>query len=460
MEDRSGNQRQHQDTARKPVRLGAKVGIIMATGIVVGLSLLAFANHIYRNALYTRVRSLAIAFDSQKVASLRVDDMTGGGSDDAAQNYTYLKAKLAAVKRANEDLHFVYLMGRSANGSVYFLADSEKPGSEGFSARGEAYPEATPALKAVFTNSKPLIEGPSRDSYGNWLSALAPINNWQPGQRGEVVAVIGIDVPASFYLLFLALTGGTPILIAGLISGLVWSGEVLKRRRQAGAHFQAEMVSIASHELRTPLTGLRWSQEGLLKEKRLTKTQRQSVEAMYGSTLQLQESIEDILQLANLGAEHTQQLHLSATDVRQLLESVVLTQTLAAERQGVQLVFQKGWPDKLELVIDAVRAKRVFNNLVSNAIKYSLDGGKVELGYSQRKGKHIISVIDHGLGIPVAEQAKVFAGFYRASNVTAHGINGTGMGLYVSKAIIEQHGGAMWFTSAQNKGTSMFVELP
>ena len=98
--------------------------------------------------------------------------------------------------------------------------------------------------------------------------------------------------------------------------------------------------------------------------------------------------------------------------------------------------------------------KRVLNNLISNAIKY------VQVGHERVDGKHVITITDHGIGIPKSEQDKVFGGFYRASNAVAKESSGTGMGLYMSRNTIEQHGGKLWLKSDEGKGTTVYIQLP
>jgi signal transduction histidine kinase len=426
----------------QPPKTLLKVSYIMLAGLLVGGGLLYVTNKSYRNTLTSRVQSIARALDGGRVKTLKLPD-----DGETSMHYRFMKSKLAGIKAANKDIRFVYLMGRQGtpdDGFIYFMADSEPTNSDDYSPHGEKYPEASKALWAVFDNGKPMIEGPVSDSYGTWLSALAPVYSEKTGQ---LVAVAGLDVPASSYYWLLIAAGGGPVVVAALASGLVWVLDGFRRRRQENDHFQAEMVSIASHELRTPLTGLRWTQETMLDEK-LSKTQRDMVEAMYESTLRLQESIEDVLQLANIGAGKAQLLQVSDTDIKMLLTGIFKTQQLAAKTRGIKLKWIGDWPQAVVLPVDPTRIKRVFNNLISNAIKYSPDAGR-----------HIFSVADHGIGIPQSEQAEVFGGFYRASNAVSSEVNGTGMGLYVSRAIVGQHGGRIWFTSQEGKGTTVYVEL-
>jgi signal transduction histidine kinase len=104
--------------------------------------------------------------------------------------------------------------------------------------------------------------------------------------------------------------------------------------------------------------------------------------------------------------------------------------------------------------------KRVLHNMVSNAIKYSSHATTVTIAYRQDEKYHYIVVSDQGIGIPLNEQSKVFKGFYRASNATKHNIPGTGLGLYLVKAVLEQHHGSVSFISEENQGSTFTLCLP
>ena len=110
--------------------------------------------------------------------------------------------------------------------------------------------------------------------------------------------------------------------------------------------------------------------------------------------------------------------------------------------------------------IDQIPIKRAFSNLISNAIKYSPSNSKVTIDYELIEGDHVFTIKDSGIGIPKNEQSKVFEGFYRASNAVKQGINGTGMGLYLSRGVAEQHGGKLWLKSDEGQGTTIYLRLP
>jgi signal transduction histidine kinase len=438
----------------KSVPTGRIVALLIAAGLLVGVSAMTAAAVMYKNSLRTRVTTIAESLYGQGVSELN-GALT---SVEAENNYQYFKDRLARIKGVNADARFIYLMARNDNGGIYFLADSEPQDSQDHSPHGEPFPEATDKLKGVFNDRVPVVEGPVRDSYGTWLSALAPVYD---DRNHQLAGVVGMDVPATSYALLLGLAGGVPLLLALLASLIVYVSAQTRRRHLESVQFRAEMLSIASHELRTPLTGLRWSQESLLGRKFDASKQQRMLEIMHDSTLRLQESIEDILQLASLESGKQQRLFIKEADLRSMLEDIMSVQRLGAERRGVALTLADSWPDKLVVECDAQRLKRVFHNLLSNAIKYSEKGTEVLIGYGHsKKGGHVISVRDQGIGIPAEEQAKIWSGFYRASNAADHDVVGTGMGLYLSRSIVEQHGGRIWLESKVSEGTTVFVELP
>ena len=123
--------------------------------------------------------------------------------------------------------------------------------------------------------------------------------------------------------------------------------------------------------------------------------------------------------------------------------------------------FNEDYPEELKpLSIDPRLTRMVIENLVSNAIKYTPENGTITLSVKKKSGVVNIEVKDTGYGIPKAQQKKIFTKLFRADNVLAHDTEGTGLGLYIARSVVEQSGGKIWFESEENKGTSFFVDLP
>lgn len=398
----------------------------MLTALTLGFSASFVVNDMYRSYLSSRVASVAAAWpDSQ--------------AESAA------KQRLTDIQQAYSSASQVYLVQPNTNG-----------GYDRIDPAGVSHQVPSIYLISQLFANGPAIKGPLSDHWQKQVITTAPVIDPNTGQN---VAVIGIDVLSSTYLLVVAMAVIVPLLAGIAISLIVVAADRIRKRRREALRFRSELVSIASHELRTPLTGLRWSEEGLLKAK-LADGYRQTVKTMYDSTLRLQESIEDILQLANLQAGRNLGLRPAPTDLTELLTSIMTIQKLPAEQKNLTLKFSDNWPKQLVINCDPQRMKRVFNNLVSNAIKYARPGTDVLLDYEKTGDHHLLSLTDHGIGIPEAEQDKVFSGFYRASNAVKHEANGTGMGLYLSRQVVEQHGGRLWLKSKPDQGTTVFIELP
>ena len=109
---------------------------------------------------------------------------------------------------------------------------------------------------------------------------------------------------------------------------------------------------------------------------------------------------------------------------------------------------------------DEKRLRQVFDNLISNAIKYSPEGGHIEVGAKEEAGRVVAYVRDEGVGIPEDEQATIFERFYRVDSSLRRATQGAGLGLYLARAIIRAHGGDIWVQSAPGQGSTFYFTLP
>lgn len=441
----------HLFKSQSPLLVTTRVKVLLAflVGLVLSLLVVYIARDQYMSSLINRTETISSLLDADRIESLKTRDTS------AKENESYIKRQLQQARGANADVRFLYVMAISDANEVYFLVDSESSSSDSYSPLGQRYPEASEALKASFYTGRSFIEGPLRDRWGTWLSVISPVYD----KQGAQIGVVGMDLPPRSYYTVLVTAVALPVLAAILVSVVFLATDTIRKRRQETVRMRSELVSIASHELRTPLTGIRWGEESLLQHK-LQDNSRETVQTMYDSTLRLQESIEDILQLANWQAGRNQGLLKVSTDISAIFTGIFATQKLPAAQKHVSLEFDKHWPKQLMISCDAQRMKRVLNNLISNAIKYSTPGTAVIVSHQKVDGKHLISIKDTGIGIPADEQEKVFAGFYRASNAVSREASGTGMGLYMSRSAVEQHGGKLWLSSQQGKGTTVYIQLP
>ncbi len=225
---------------------------------------------------------------------------------------------------------------------------------------------------------------------------------------------------------------------------------------------KSEFVSVASHQLRTPLTGIKWFAELMLKGKagKLSADQKDFLEQIYSSNDRMIKLVEDLLNVSRIDTGSKFEIKKAPKDVIEIINSLTSDLVGLAHQHEVQIQKSANVPTEFVLPIDADKIRQVFQNLLSNAVKYSKKGGKVMVDFKNSEGKVLITVQDTGLGIPQKQQSRMFEKFFRADNVQTAETDGTGLGLYIAKAIVEGHGGKIWFESKENIGTTFFVELP
>ncbi len=218
-----------------------------------------------------------------------------------------------------------------------------------------------------------------------------------------------------------------------------------------------EFFALVSHELRTPLTSIVGYVETLadMEAERLSEDGRRFLDVVSRNAAQLERLVDDLLLMAQIDAGKLS-LQRGEVDVGQIAaEAVEAAQPRAAAGQvELRLRAEPAAP----LHGDGGRLRQAIDNLVSNAIKFSPDGGCVEVSVDAHRHELVIAVSDTGVGIPEADQERLFQRFYRAS--TAEHVKGVGLGLTIVKAIAEGHGGHVGLDSREGEGTTFTLELP
>ena len=225
-----------------------------------------------------------------------------------------------------------------------------------------------------------------------------------------------------------------------------------------------DFIGIAAHELRNPLAILKGYAQTLIVQTargngpELADWQVEALQSIDQSSLRLVELIDDLLDVTRLQAGRLE-LHPEPTNLIALAKRTISRLQVTTAKHTLSLHTSL---EHLVLNIDAQRIEQVLSNIISNAIKYSPEGGPIEISISvdSKKNMALLSISDHGIGIPVNQQAHVFARFMRADNARLYGIGGTGLGLYISRELVERHGGRIWFESAEAQGTTFYIALP
>lgn len=231
-----------------------------------------------------------------------------------------------------------------------------------------------------------------------------------------------------------------------------------------------EFIALAAHELRNPMAALRGYADMLRRRAPASAQtvdgvepppqgwQVEALEAIDEATRRLVALTDDLLDVTRLQAGRLE-LAPEHADLVALVRRVARRAQVTTTRHTLRVVSQE---DYLVARVDVPRMEQVLRNLLNNAIKYTPDGGEITITQTRDETGRlaVVAVRDPGMGIPAAEQARIFGRFARAANARAHGIGGTGLGLFLSRELVERHGGRIWFESVDGEGTTFFLTLP
>jgi PAS domain S-box-containing protein len=223
---------------------------------------------------------------------------------------------------------------------------------------------------------------------------------------------------------------------------------------------KTEFVSISAHQLRTPLSAIKWTLKMFLDGDlgKITKEQREFLEKTYKSNERMINLINDLLNVTRI--EEGRYLYRPVlADIVPICQSVIDSYKEEIEKKKLKFEFKR--PKELPKVrVDIEKISLAIQNLLENAILYNLPGGKVEISLKLKENKIEFSIKDTGIGIPKDQQKRVFTKFFRAPNAMRMETEGSGLGLFITKNIIEAHGGEIWFESEEGKGTTFYFTLP
>lgn len=251
--------------------------------------------------------------------------------------------------------------------------------------------------------------------------------------------------------------------LLALLSGVAaHMGQFLARRRADALAIELtrtkdDFLALVGHELRTPLTSIASHTELLLTDaEAITGDNRLLLESVDRNAQALRRIVTDLLDLAGLESGDIS-LDSSLVDLTDLVTAAVSAARPIAEPNDVKIELET--PPALASCGDAVRLRELVDQLLSNAVKYSPDGGTVQVRLERSGEQATLTVADAGIGVPEEDRPQLFQRFFRSSTATARGIPGTGLGLTLARAIAERHGGTI---SAQHgrPGTTMVVVFP
>jgi signal transduction histidine kinase len=212
-----------------------------------------------------------------------------------------------------------------------------------------------------------------------------------------------------------------------------------------------------SHELRTPLTSITGYLELVQEDESLSEESRRFLDVVDRNSKRLLRLVSDLLFVAQIESGRLT-LELGEAKLQTIAEESVQALRPAAEAGSIELRLDSAPVPALQG--DPARLGQLLDNLVSNAVKFTPPGGRVVVALGASGDDVVLAVSDTGIGVPAAEQRRLFDRFFRASSAQERAIEGTGLGLTIARAIVDAHGGSITFTSVEGEGTTFRVRLP
>jgi len=227
---------------------------------------------------------------------------------------------------------------------------------------------------------------------------------------------------------------------------------------------KTEFVSIASHQLRTPLTSINWHVEMLMDGDlgELQGKQRESMQEVYNGSRRMVRLVNDLLNVSRLETGRLK-IEPESVELVSFVEEILKEAGPIAKAKNCSLNFKKPAESIPDVSIDRTLVWQVIHNLITNAIRYSSKEGASSIDIlidTADKEYYTVSVQDYGMGIPQDVQKRIFERFFRADNAKQAEAEGSGLGLYIAKLIMEASKGKLWFESEEGKGTTFFVSIP
>ena len=232
-------------------------------------------------------------------------------------------------------------------------------------------------------------------------------------------------------------------------------------REKLVERMKTEFVSLAAHQLRTPLSAIKWTLRMLLDGDlgEITEEQRSFVVKTYNSNERMISLINDLLDITRI--EEGRYVYKPVlVEFGPIVQFTVDSYKEEFEKKKLKVEIRKPGKKSPRAMLDVEKIKLAIQNLLDNATKYTPTGGKVIISLRYSRKEIELSVKDSGVGIPKDQQERVFTKFFRGANVLRMETEGTGLGLFITKNIIEAHGGRIWFESEEGKGATFHFTLP
>lgn len=384
-----------------------------------------------------------------------VEVLDGALVDMAGRLAAIHESQEAEIAKRTDDLRRQYKLDRA-------ILDGIRYGVLAVDADGtvtQANPAACEALGAALTGSMIEAAFRLREHHGVDLPGEHPVRacirmgeayRTGPGVRLSLVRANGSVMPIVLSV--------SPLSDEQRVFGALVVFQDITEERHLD-YLKSEFISLASHQLRTPLSAIRWYAELLSDSAQVfSDDQKQYVAEIDHAVRRMIALLGSLLHAARMEDEKLQP-ELNAVNLSSIVAEAV--KDIQEVFEGSSIRYEIDVPkEALPVVTDTVLLRVVLQNLLGNAVKYSPKGSVVSIRAAKNGNSAVFSVTDAGLGIPLAEQPRIFEKFFRAQNVRRMDTDGNGLGLYISKSIVDRLGGTLSFESVENKGTTFTVSLP
>lgn len=258
---------------------------------------------------------------------------------------------------------------------------------------------------------------------------------------------------------FPAIVSAVPVIINSRMKGIicVFSNASVEKKIN---EIKSDFISIASHQLRTPVAVSTLEAEMLIAGHYgdLNKEQKKSVESILSYNKKMTYLLNVFMSVSKIELDRFE-INPHPTDLRLLLDDIISDLLYKIKKKRISLKKQFGI-DLPIIDIDSELMRIVFQNLIANAVNYTQNRGAITVGVEKKGTELVFFVRDNGFGIPAKDQSRLFTKLYRSDKTKKINSEGSGLGLYITKSIVDKCGYKIWFESAEDKGTVFYVGIP